>query len=115
MTILANTVNARNILSVFFQKHGKFLLLLLAYFLLFFVIPHAFAGTTQGDLTAVDKHVKSEVTGDIMDILGWTSLGLGCIFAVAKMNLTIVITMFGIFLLLILGPDVISAHFSALI
>jgi hypothetical protein len=73
------------------------------------------ASTTGGDLARVAQHVQSEVTGDVITILGWVSFALGCIAAVAKMNLGVVMTMFGIFLMLILGPDVIQSHFSALI
>lgn len=111
----SKTITIKESFCLFFRKHGRFLLSLSVYFLLFFVIPHAFASTTQGDLASVDKHVKSEVTGDIVDIAGWVCFGLGIISAVAKMNLGVIITMFGIFLLLILGPEVFSSHFSALI
>ena len=102
----------------FFKIHGRFLFLMGLYLLLVlssFIAPHAFAGTTQGDLSAVDTHVKSEVTGDVLDIIAWVSFGLTVITAAAKMSLGVVITFFGIFLVLILGPTVISAHFSALI
>lgn len=110
-------VKAANFYQIF-QKHGRLMLMTGFYVLLFlscFWMPHAFAGTTQGDLSTVDTHVKSEVTGDVLDIIAWVSFGLTVITAAAKMSMGVVITFFGIFLLLILGPGVISAHFSALI
>ena len=109
------TIYIKSKVITFFKKYSKILMLLTAYLVLFFIVPYAFAGTTGGDLASVDKHVSSEVQGDIMDILGWCCFGLGCIGAVAKMSMSVVITMFGIFLVLTLGPTVISTHFSALI
>lgn len=102
-------------LSLFWNRHGEFTIMLSIMVGLMFIVPHAFAGTTGGDLTQVEKHVQTETTGDVVNILAWVMLALGFIGMVTSMSLKIVVTMFGIFIALIVGPSVISSHFSALI